>query len=56
MNPIWTQMIYKTVKDSMEVCTNCKRASAYSPKRPRQYCKCRFGGHRFQERRHPLTP
>jgi hypothetical protein len=50
MNPIWTQMIYKAVKDAMKVCTNCKKAAAYPQKRPGQYYKCRFCGHRFKEK------
>ena len=50
MNPIWTQMIYNSVKDTMKICTHCKKASVYQLKRPGQYYKCRYCGHRFKEK------
>ena len=50
MNPIWQQMIYKAVKDVMKVCTHCKKAAAYQPKKKGQFYKCKFCGHRFQEK------
>jgi DNA-directed RNA polymerase subunit RPC12/RpoP len=50
VNPIWTQMIYNSVKDAMKICTHCKRASVYQLKRPGQYYKCRYCGHKFKEK------
>lgn len=50
MNPIWTQMINKSVIAAMKVCTNCKRADSYVPKRPGQFYKCKNCGHRFKEK------
>ena len=50
MNPIWQQMIYNAVKDVMKVCTHCKKAGAYPPKKRGQFYKCKYCGHKFQEK------
>jgi DNA-directed RNA polymerase subunit RPC12/RpoP len=50
VNPIWTQMIYNAVKEAMKICTHCRKASVYQLKRPGQYYKCRYCGHKFKEK------
>ena len=50
MNPIWTQMIYKAVKEVMKVCTHCKKAGAYKQKPVGKFYKCQYCGHRFKEK------
>jgi transposase-like protein len=50
MNPIWTQMIYESVRDVMKICPHCKKADAYSQKRLGQFYKCKQCGHRFKEK------
>lgn len=50
MNPIWTKLIVDAVGNSMKKCPHCKKAAAYSRKRPGQFHTCKRCGHRFKEK------
>jgi DNA-directed RNA polymerase subunit M/transcription elongation factor TFIIS len=50
MNPIWTQMIYRAVRNVTKVCTHCKRAAVYAQKPVGKFYKCTHCGHRFKEK------
>ncbi len=50
MNPIWAHIINETIRDVMKVCPHCKKASSYQPKKPGQFYKCHFCGHKFKEK------
>jgi hypothetical protein len=50
MNPIWTHMINKAVKEVTRVCSACGKAAAYPRKRAGQFHKCKHCGHRFKEK------
>lgn len=49
-NPIWTQIIYRTVKNAMKKCPHCGKAAAYPQKRRGQFYTCKRCGHRFKEK------
>ena len=51
MNPIWTHLVYDAAQSVMRVCTTCKKAAEYRRKRAGQFYKCRYCGHRFQEKK-----
>ena len=50
MNPIWAQMINKSVIAAMKVGSHCKKADSYVEKRPGQFYKCKNCGQRFKEK------
>jgi hypothetical protein len=50
MNPIWTHLINKAVKEVTRVCSACGKAAAYPRKRAGQFHKCKHCGHRFKEK------
>jgi DNA-directed RNA polymerase subunit RPC12/RpoP len=51
MNPIWTHFINDATRQIKRVCSHCRRAGKYTQKRPGQFYKCRYCGHRFQEKK-----
>ena len=51
MTPIWTALLYDGTQSVMRICTQCKNAAEYIRKRAGQFYKCRFCGHRFQEKK-----
>ena len=51
MNPIWTHLINDATRQIKRVCTHCRRAGKYAKKRAGQFYKCRYCGHRFQEKK-----
>lgn len=50
MNPQWTQLIYRMMKESARKCPRCGKEAVYPPKRPGQYHLCKHCQHRFQEK------
>ena len=54
MNPIWTHMITKAVKEAKRVCTSCGKASTYARKQAGQFYTCKHCGHRFKEKGKPV--
>jgi len=50
VNPHWTQIIYRTIKQAMKKCPHCGRRAAYPQKRPGQFYTCKRCGHKFKEK------
>ena len=50
MNPIWTQMISKAVREATRVCSAYGKVGTYTRKKPGQFYKCKHCGHRFKEK------
>ena len=50
MNPIWTHMIDKAVKEVTKACNSCGKTATYARKQPGQFYTCKHCGHRFKEK------
>jgi hypothetical protein len=50
MNPIFSKVIFDTVRKITRLCSHCHKTAAYKPKRYGQFYKCKHCGHRFKEK------